>query len=79
MKTRLRVLRAEREWTQAELAEKAGLSRATINAYERGHYAPSLPNAFKIARLFDKSIAEVFIDDSAETVFTTFPDSGRTL
>jgi putative transcriptional regulator len=77
MKTRLRVLRAEHEWTQAELAEKVGVSRAAINAYERGHYAPSLPTAFKIARLFDKTITEVFIDDSVET--TTFHNSGRTL
>lgn len=60
MKNRLRVLRAEREWSQAELAERLGVSRQTINAIETGKYDPSLPLAFKIGRLFDLSIEQVF-------------------
>ncbi|WP_135211289.1 helix-turn-helix transcriptional regulator [Vitreimonas flagellata] len=63
MKNRLRVLRAEREWSQADLAEKLGASRQTINAIETGRYDPSLPLAFKIARLFGLHIEEIFIDD----------------
>ena len=65
MKNRLRVLRAEREWSQADLAEKLGASRQTINAIETGRYDPSLPLAFKIARLFGLHIEEIFIDDDA--------------
>lgn len=61
MKTRLRVLRAEREWSQAELAMHVGVSRACINAIETGRYDPSLPLAFKIARVFSKSVEEVFL------------------
>lgn len=61
MKTRLRVLRAEREWSQAELAMHAGVSRACINAIETGRYDPSLVLAFKIARVFDKNVEEVFL------------------
>ena len=79
MKTRLRVLRAEREWTQAELAQKAGVSRGAINAYERSRYVPSLRTAFTIARLFDKKIAEVFFLDPPETRPITFHELGRTL
>ena len=60
MKNRLRVLRAEREWSQAELAGRLHVSRQTINAIETGKYDPSLPLAFKIARLFDLSIEAVF-------------------
>lgn len=63
MKNRLRVLRAEREWSQADLAEKLGASRQTVNAIETGRYDPSLPLAFKIARLFRLHIEEVFLDD----------------
>ncbi len=59
----LRVLRAERQWSQAKLAELLGVSRQTINAVETGKYDPSLPLAFKIARLFERSIEEVFISD----------------
>ncbi len=59
----LRVLRAERQWSQAKLAERLGVSRQTINAVETGKYDPSLPLAFKIARLFERSIEEVFISD----------------
>lgn len=60
MKNRLRVLRAERDWSQAELAEKLGVSRQTINAIETGKYDPSLPLAFKMARLFGQRIEEIF-------------------
>ena len=60
MKNRLRVLRAEYNWSQAELAERVGVSRQTINAIETEKYDPSLPLAFKVARLFEKRIEEVF-------------------
>jgi putative transcriptional regulator len=60
-KTRLRVLRAEREWSQAKLAAQVGVTRQTINAIERGRFHPNLRLAFKIARAFGKQIAEVFI------------------
>jgi len=65
MDNRLRVLRAERTWSQAELAERAGVSRQTINAVETGKYDPSLPLAFKLARLFGLSIEDVFLFDGA--------------
>ncbi|MFZ0884437.1 MAG: helix-turn-helix transcriptional regulator [Candidatus Acidiferrales bacterium] len=61
MKTRLRVLRAEREWSQAELAAQVGVARGTINALETGKYDPSLPLAIKIARVFGKTVEEVFL------------------
>jgi putative transcriptional regulator len=57
---RLRVLRAERDWSQAELAARLGVSRQTVNAIETERYDPSLPLAFKIAQLFGKLIEEVF-------------------
>jgi len=60
MKTRLRVLRAEKEWSQADLAAQVGVARGTINAIETGKYDPSLPLAFKIARAFGKNVEEVF-------------------
>jgi putative transcriptional regulator len=60
VKNHLRVLRAERDWSQAELADALGVSRQTVNALETGKYDPSLPLAFKIARLFDRMIEEVF-------------------
>ena len=63
MKNRLRVLRAEREWSQADLAERTDVSRQTINALETGEYDPSLPLAFKIAAAFGKSIEEIFDPD----------------
>jgi putative transcriptional regulator len=65
MDNRLRVLRAERAWSQAELAERAGVSRQTVNAVETGKYDPSLPLAFKLARLFGLPIEEVFLFDGA--------------
>jgi putative transcriptional regulator len=60
MNNRLRVLRAERRWSQAELAERLGVSRQTINAIETGKYDPSLPLAFSLARIFELKIEEVF-------------------
>lgn len=66
MKTRLRVLRAEREWSQAELAERLNVSRQTINAIETGKYDPSLSLAFNIAKLFSLSIENVFQPNDSE-------------
>ena len=63
MKNRLKVLRAERGWTQADLAARLGVSRNSVNAIENGKFDPSLPLAFRIARLFDLAIEEVFEDD----------------
>ncbi len=63
MKNRLKVLRAERDWSQAELAERLGVSRQTINAIERGKYDPSLPLAFAMARLFGHPIETIFDDE----------------
>jgi putative transcriptional regulator len=63
MKNRLRVLRAERNWSQAELAHELGVSRQTINALEIQKYDPSLPLAYKIARLFDRPVEEIFLHD----------------
>ena len=60
MKNRLKVLRAERDWTQGELATQLGVSRQAVNAVETGKYDPSLPLAFKIAKLFGVRIDEVF-------------------
>lgn len=60
MKNRLRVLRAEHAWTQADLAAQLAVSRQTVNALETGKYDPSLPLAFKIARVFGKPIEEIF-------------------
>jgi putative transcriptional regulator len=60
MKNRLRVLRAEREWSQAELASHLRVSRQTVNAIETGRYDPSLPLAFSIARIFGQPIEAIF-------------------
>jgi putative transcriptional regulator len=60
VKNSLRVLRAERNWSQADLADALGVSRQTVNALETGKYDPSLPLAFKIARLFDRLIEDIF-------------------
>ena len=62
MKNRLKILRAERDWTQAQLAEELEVSRQTINAIEKGKFDPSLPLAFKVARLFGLSIEDIFED-----------------
>lgn len=64
MNNRLRVLRAEHGWSQAELASRLGVSRQTVNAIENGKYDPSLPLAFGIARLFDQRIEEIFDPDA---------------
>lgn len=64
MKNRLKVLRAERDWSQADLAERLEVSRQTINALETGKYNPSLPLAFKIARLFGLPIETIFQDEA---------------
>jgi putative transcriptional regulator len=61
MKNRLKVLRAERDWSQADLAGKLNVSRQTVNAIETEKYDPSLPLAFQIAELFEKSIEDIFI------------------
>lgn len=60
MKNRIRVLRAERRWTQAELAERVGVSRQTVNAIENDRYDPSLPLAFEISAAFGEPIEEIF-------------------
>jgi len=66
MKNRLKVLRAERDWTQADLAKALEVSRQTVNAVETGRYDPSLPLAFRLARLFGLSIEEIFQEDQSE-------------
>jgi putative transcriptional regulator len=67
MKNRIKVLRAERDWSQADLAGYLGVSRQTVNAIEREKYDPSLPLAFKIARLFDRPIEAIFEDGDGES------------
>ena len=62
VKNRLKVLRAERDWSQAELAQRLDVSRQSVNAIETGKYDPSLPLAFKIARLFAQPIETIFLD-----------------
>jgi putative transcriptional regulator len=62
MKNRLKVLRAERDWSQQELADRLAVSRQTINSIETGKYDPSLPLAFALARLFSMPIESVFLD-----------------
>jgi putative transcriptional regulator len=64
VKNRLKVLRAERDWSQADLADRLEVSRQTINALETGKYDPSLPLAFKIARLFGQPIETIFQDEA---------------
>jgi putative transcriptional regulator len=64
MKNNLRELRAERDWSQAELAEKLNVSRQTVNAIETEKYDPSLPLAFKIAEIFNLKIEEIFVPNN---------------
>lgn len=64
MKNRLKVLRAERDWSQADLAHRLEISRQSVNAIETGKYDPSLPLAFRIARLFAMTIEQVFCDEA---------------
>jgi len=63
MNNRLKVLRAERDWSQQDLAERLGVSRQSVNAIEKGRYDPSLPLAFRIADVFGLSIEEIFSRD----------------
>jgi len=65
MKNRLRVLRAERSWTQADLALALEVSRQTVNAIETGKFDPSLPLAFKLSRLFEQPIESIFDDEAS--------------
>lgn len=64
MKNRLKVLRAERDWSQADLADRLGVSRQSVNAIEKGRYDPSLPLAFAIADVFEMTIEEIFEKDA---------------
>ena len=66
MRNRLRVLRAERGWSQAELGGRIGVSRQAVNAIETGKHDPSLPLAFRLARVFGMSIEEIFEDDGVQ-------------
>jgi putative transcriptional regulator len=66
MKNRLKVLRAERDWSQADLAERLGVSRQTVNALETGKYDPSLLLAFKLAHMFGQPIETIFQPEEAE-------------
>ncbi len=66
MKNRLKVLRAENDWSQAELADRIGVARQTIVALEAGKYAPSLPLAFKLSKLFNKPVEEIFDPEYAD-------------
>ncbi len=68
MKNRLRVLRAERGWSQLDLADRLGVSRQSVNAIETGKFDPSLPIAFRIARLFALRIEDVFDDEAGEAI-----------
>lgn len=63
MNNRLKDLRTERNWTQADLAERVSVSRQTINAIEKGKFDPSLPLAFRLAKLFNLTVEEIFLDD----------------
>jgi putative transcriptional regulator len=67
MKNRLKVLRAERDWSQGDLADRLGVSRQSVNAIETGKYDPSLPLAFKIATLFALAIEDIFENPAKES------------
>lgn len=71
MKNRLRLLRAERDWSQADLAARLGVSRQTVNAVETCRYDPSLPLAFALARLFGVAIDQIFEPDAADATQTS--------
>lgn len=66
MKNRLKVLRAERDWSQADLADRLAVSRQTVNSIETGKYDPSLPLALRIGRLFGQPVEEIFLNGSEE-------------
>lgn len=63
MKNRLKVLRAERNWSQQDLADRLGVSRQSVNAIETGRFDPSLPLAFKVAEVFEAKIEDIFLRD----------------
>ncbi len=67
MNNRLRVLRAERKWSQGDLADRLEVSRQSVNAIETGRYDPSLPLAFRIAELFELAIEDIFVSPSKES------------
>lgn len=75
MRNRLPALRADRDWTQADLAQRLEVSRQTVNSIEKGRYDPSLPLAFRVAALFELRIEDVFLPDrgSQETDFPIAP------
>jgi putative transcriptional regulator len=77
MKNRLRVLRAELEWSQAELAERLRVSRQTVNALETGKYDPSLALAFRVSKLFNQPIEAIFKPDSDEQNDSLLPEPER--
>jgi putative transcriptional regulator len=66
MKNRLKVLRAEQNWSQQDLAERLGVSRQSVNAIETGRYDPSLPLAFRIAEAFGKPIEAIFVNEAEQ-------------
>jgi putative transcriptional regulator len=66
MENRIRELRAVKRWSQADLADELGVSRQTVNALETGKYDPSLPLAFKLARLFNQQIEEIFLEEKTK-------------
>jgi putative transcriptional regulator len=72
VKNRLKVLRAERDWTQADLAQRLEVSRQTVNAIETGKYDPSLPLAFRISRVFGRSIEEIFASDDTTSKLSEY-------
>jgi len=63
VKNHMKALRAEHAWTQADLAERVNVSRQTINAIEKEKFDPSLPVAFRIAKVFDRTVEEIFLDE----------------
>jgi len=77
MDNRLRVLRAERRWSQADLAERLGVSRQTVNAIETGKYDPSLPLAFAIAKTFELKIEDVFSPNGSSSVASSAGEGPR--
>jgi putative transcriptional regulator len=66
MKNRLKVLRAEQDWSQAELADRLGIARQTVVALEAGKYAPSLPLAFRIGKVFNQRVEDIFDPESTD-------------